>query len=130
MSTRSFATDQEEDRRVGILRPFVHDIGAHRFERRRFMQINDALGSRLAADPTRMIEADPDRNASSAISQVGEMNAEHFTRTKATIEHQTDYREITSATHLFDQTIDLFVQHGAWQAMNLPEPHGAAGRRS
>ena len=55
----------------------MHHIGADRFERRCLVQIDDAFGSRLAANAARMIESNPDGHAPPAVGYVGEVKAKH-----------------------------------------------------
>jgi hypothetical protein len=85
IAARSLAANQKEDWRIGILRSFVHDIGADSFQRGRLMKVDDALCPRLAADTARMVEAGPDRNAPFAVGDVSEMKAEHLARTQSAI---------------------------------------------
>ena len=129
MPPHAFAAYQKQERRISILRPLVHHIGAHCLKRGRLMKINDTFGSRLAANAPRMIVTHPNGHTTLAISNILEMQAQHFTRPKAAVEHEPDHRKIAAALQLGNHGIHLLICQRARQAMNLPRPQRAAGHR-
>jgi hypothetical protein len=61
------------------------------------VKIDDALGARLAAHASRVVEADPDRHAPPAVSDIGQVKPERLARAKPSVEHKADHRQVATA---------------------------------
>jgi hypothetical protein len=77
------AADQKQIGRLGAGRTLAHDVVADRGERRRLVEIDDALAPRLGAHALEMIIATAHHDAATAIGDVLQADTERLARTHA-----------------------------------------------
>jgi hypothetical protein len=71
------------------------------------MQVHNVLRARLGSSTARMIVPVAHGDASPAVGDIGQMEAEHLTGPQAAIEHQTHHGKITPGAQLQQQPRDL-----------------------
>src|SRR6266498_5335066 len=72
-SVFTLPADEEDERRFCICRPFLHNVGAQRLQRLRFVEIDDSFNTRFRSSTARMIGTIADGDAATTIFNILQM---------------------------------------------------------
>src|SRR5919112_1252693 len=125
----AMAADEEKEGGASVTRALERHVVGDRSERRRFVQVDDALAASLGAHPARMVLAMAHDDAPAAVGNILELEAERLAGPQTTVEHETDEREIASTAQRREDGRDLLVGQRPWHLAYRPYGERAPDRR-